>query len=41
MTSHDLLLLKKFERILVLHEGHLIYDASPSDAIPFYERLMA
>lgn len=41
MTSHDLALLEDFERVLVFNEGRVVCDASPSEAIIFYEKLLA
>lgn len=41
MTSHDLPLLEDFERALVFNEGQVVCDTSPSEAIIFYEKLLA
>jgi len=41
VISHDLELLRDFERIIVLEAGKIVYDAAPDEAIAFYERLMA
>lgn len=41
MTSHDLPLLEDFERVLVFNEGRIVCDTSPSEAIIFYEKLLA
>lgn len=39
VVSHDFELLADMERILVLHDGHLVYDGEPSTALPFYRKL--
>ncbi|RCL02569.1 MAG: biotin transport system ATP-binding protein [Candidatus Tokpelaia sp. JSC188] len=41
MTSHDLPLLKNFERVLVFNDGQVVCDSLPTKAINFYENLFA
>lgn len=36
VISHDLALIEDFERVLLFHEGRLLADASPGDAIARY-----
>lgn len=36
VVTHDLEMLQDFDRVLVIDEGQLLYDGSPSDAIAFY-----
>ncbi|RCL00866.1 MAG: biotin transport system ATP-binding protein [Candidatus Tokpelaia sp. JSC189] len=40
MTSHDLPLLKNFERVLVFNEGQVVYDGASCKAVDFYEKLL-
>lgn len=40
VVTHDLDMLRDFERVLVIDEGRLAYDGAPSDAISFYTDLM-
>ncbi|MBN8292305.1 ATP-binding cassette domain-containing protein [Rhodobacter sp. NTK016B] len=41
MISHDLELLRDFDRVIVLDEGRIVADDRPGPAIDFYERRMA
>ena len=36
VVTHDLPLLSGFDRVLVFHEGALIADAAPEEAVPLY-----
>ncbi|GAA1167677.1 Biotin transport ATP-binding protein BioM [Corynebacterium glaucum] len=36
VVTHDLDMLRDFDRVLVIDEGQLLYDGSPDDAIAFY-----
>jgi len=40
VISHDLELLKNFDRILVFEKGKIVCDSSPQQAIDYYESLM-
>ena len=40
VVTHDLDMLRDFERVLVIDEGRLAYDGAPSEAISFYTDLM-
>lgn len=40
VVSHDLEMLREFERVLVIDDGSLVFDGAPSDAIEFYTDLM-
>ena len=39
-VTHDLEMLREFERVLVIDDGSLVFDGAPSDAIAFYTDLM-
>ncbi|WP_297322782.1 ATP-binding cassette domain-containing protein [uncultured Bartonella sp.] len=41
VISHDLDMLKKFDRVIVLDQGKVVYDDSPTKAISYYEALLA
>lgn len=41
VISHDLDMLKKFERVIVLDKGKVAYDDIPEKAIAYYEELLA
>jgi len=41
VVSHDLDLLKDFERILVFEEGHIVMDDVPAIALPYYAERMS
>lgn len=41
LVTHHLDLLTGFDRVLVLHEGRLVADASAKEAVAFYRRLVA
>jgi biotin transport system ATP-binding protein len=41
VVSHDLELLRSFDRVLVFEAGELIMDDRPSVALPFYVQLMS
>lgn len=40
VVTHDLEMLREFERVLVIDDGSLVFDGAPSDAIAFYTELM-
>ena len=40
VVTHDLEMLREFERVLVIDDGSLLFDGAPSDAIAFYTDLM-
>ena len=40
VVTHDLELLRGFDRVLVIDDGTLAYDGTPDDAIAFYTDLM-
>ena len=40
VVTHDLELLRGFDRVLVIDDGALAYDGTPDDAIAFYTNLM-
>ena len=40
VVTHDLELLRGFDRVLVIDDGALAYDGTPDDAIAFYTDLM-
>lgn len=40
VVTHDLDMLRDFERVLVIDDGDLVYDSTPTDAIAFYTDLM-
>lgn len=40
VVTHDLEMLREFERALVIDDGSLVFDGAPSDAIEFYTDLM-
>lgn len=40
VVTHDLEMLREFERVLVIDDGSLVFDGAPSDAIKFYTDLM-
>lgn len=40
VVTHDLEMLREFERVLVIDDGSLVFDGAPSDAIAFYNDLM-
>lgn len=40
VVTHDLEMLREFERVLVIDDGSLVFDGAPSDAIAFYTDLM-
>lgn len=40
VVTHDLEMLREFERVLVIDDGSLVFDGAPSDAIEFYTDLM-
>lgn len=40
VVTHDLDMLRDFERVLVIDDGALAYDSTPADAIAFYTDLM-
>lgn len=40
VVTHDLYMLRDFERVLVIDDGALVYDSNPADAIAFYTDLM-
>ncbi|MFY0578311.1 hypothetical protein ACN28S_31975 [Cystobacter fuscus] len=41
VVSHDLELLRDFERVLVLDEGRVVHDDVPASALDAYVRSMA
>lgn len=40
VVTHDLEMLREFERVLVIDDGSLVFDGDPNDAIEFYTDLM-
>ena len=40
VVTHDLEMLRDFDRVLVIDDGQLVYDGAPSGAIAFYTDLM-
>mgnify|MGYP002713463775 FL=1 len=40
VVTHDLEMLREFERVLVIDDGSLVFDGAPSDAVAFYTDLM-
>jgi len=40
VVTHDLEMLRGFDRVLVIDDGSLAYDGAPDDAIAFYTDLM-
>lgn len=40
VVTHDLEMLRGFDRVLVIDDGALVYDGTPDDAIAFYADLM-
>lgn len=40
VVTHDLEMLREFERVLVIDDGSLVFDGAPSDAIASYTDLM-
>ena len=40
VVTHDLEMLRGFDRVLVIDDGALAYDGAPDDAIAFYTDLM-
>lgn len=40
VVTHDLEMLRSFDRVLVIDDGALAYDGAPDDAIAFYTDLM-
>lgn len=40
VVTHDLEILRDFDRVLVIDDGQLVYDGAPSEAIAFYTDLM-
>lgn len=40
VVTHDLEMLREFERVLVIDDSSLVFDGAPSDAIAFYTDLM-
>ena len=40
VVTHDLEMLRDFDRVLVIDDGALAYDGTPDDAIAFYTDLM-
>lgn len=40
VVTHDLEMLREFERVLVIDDGSLVFDGAPRDAIEFYTDLM-
>lgn len=40
VVTHDLEMLRDFDRVLVIEDGQLVYDGAPSEAIAFYTDLM-
>ena len=40
VVTHDLEMLREFERVLVIDDGSLVFDGAPSNAIEFYTDLM-
>jgi biotin transport system ATP-binding protein len=41
VVSHDLELLRDFDRVLVFEEGRVVMDGAPAVALDFYERSLA
>ncbi|QYH19600.1 ABC transporter ATP-binding protein [Corynebacterium aquatimens] len=40
VVTHDLDMLRDFDRVLCIDDSHLVYDGTPADAIEFYVDLM-
>lgn len=40
VVTHDLGMLRDFDRVLVIDDGQLVYDGAPGEAIAFYTDLM-
>ncbi len=40
LVSHDLDLVRGWERVLVIDEGRIVADGAPAETVRFYERLM-
>lgn len=40
VVTHDLEMLREFDRVLVIDDGQLVQDATPENAIAFYTELM-
>ncbi len=40
VVTHDLEMLRDFDRVLVIDDGQLVYDGAPGEAIAFYTDLM-
>ncbi|WJY97763.1 energy-coupling factor ABC transporter ATP-binding protein [Corynebacterium fournieri] len=40
VVTHDLEMLRDFERVLVIDESKLVYDGAPANAVQFYTELM-
>ena len=40
VVTHDLAMLEDFDRVLVINDGHLVFDGAPAEAIAFYTDLM-
>lgn len=40
VVTHDLEMLRDFDRVLVIDESRLVYDGAPDDAVQFYTELM-
>ena len=41
VVTHQLSLLSGFDRVIVIHDGTVAFDGSPSDSVPAYEELLA
>ncbi|GGG15475.1 ABC transporter ATPase [Rhodococcoides trifolii] len=41
VVTHQLALLNGFDRVVVIHEGAVVHDGTPTDAVPAYEKLLA
>jgi len=39
MVTHELELLESFDRVLVFHEGRIVHDGGPADALAHYRKL--
>ncbi|MEH0146308.1 ABC transporter ATP-binding protein [Corynebacterium sp. Q4381] len=40
VVTHDLAMLEDFDRVLVINDGHLVFDGAPAEAISYYTDLM-
>lgn len=40
VVTHDLDMLRDFDRVLCIDDSQLVYDGAPADAISFYVDLM-